>query len=80
MKKTDNYGAIVKIENIIEGDLSKVDENSLFTLLTRLAIGEGRGIVFLAGLRPYNRHLSFRMIGLSYEAGEIRWVCSLSAE
>ena len=42
MKKTDNYGAIVKIENIVEGDLSKVDENSLFTLLTRLAIGEGR--------------------------------------
>ncbi len=38
MKKTDNYGAIVKIENIVEGDLSKVDENSLFTLLTRLAI------------------------------------------
>ncbi|MCJ1968093.1 hypothetical protein LRM47_03570 [Candidatus Nanosynbacter sp. TM7-076] len=37
MKKTDNYGAIVKIENIV-GDLSKVDENSLFTLLTRLAI------------------------------------------
>ena len=43
MKKTDNYGAIVKIENIVGGgDLSKVDENSLFTLLTRLAIGEGR--------------------------------------
>ena len=41
MKKTDNYGAIVKIENIV-GDLSKVDENSLFTLLTRLAIKKGR--------------------------------------
>ena len=38
MKKTDNYDARVKIENIIEGDLDKVDENSLFTLLTRLAI------------------------------------------
>lgn len=41
MKKTDNYGAIVEIENIA-GDPSKVDKNSLFTLLTRLAIGEGR--------------------------------------
>ena len=28
MKKTDNYGAIVKIENIVEGDLSKVDEKA----------------------------------------------------
>ena len=28
MKKTDNYSAIVKIENIV-GDPSKVDENSL---------------------------------------------------
>ncbi len=37
MKKTDNYGAIVEIGNIV-GDPSKVDENSLFTLLTRLAI------------------------------------------
>ena len=42
MKKTDNYGARVKIENIIEGDLDKVDENSLFALLTRLAIGKDR--------------------------------------
>jgi len=42
MKKTDNYGARVKIENIIEGDLDKVDENSLFALLTRLAIKKGR--------------------------------------
>ena len=41
MKKTDNYGAIVEIKNIV-GDLSKVDENSLFTLLTRLAIKKGR--------------------------------------
>ena len=37
MRKIDNYGARVNIENIV-GDLSKVDENSLFTLLTRLAI------------------------------------------
>lgn len=42
MKKTDNYGARVKIENIIEGDLDKVDENSLFALLTGLAIGGDR--------------------------------------
>ena len=42
MKKTDNYGARVKIENIVEGDLSEVDENSLFALLTGLAIGKDR--------------------------------------
>ena len=42
MKKTDNYGARVKIENIIEGDLDKVDENSLFALLTGLTIKKGR--------------------------------------
>ncbi len=78
MKKTDNYGAIVKIENIV-GDLSKVDENSVVMINIRDTMN-WREIVFLAGLRPYNRHLSFRMIGLSCEAGEIRWVCSLSAE
>lgn len=42
MKKTDNYGARVKIENIVEGDLDKVDENSLFALLTGLAIEKDR--------------------------------------
>ena len=42
MKKTDNYGARVKIESIIEGDLDKVDENSLFALLTGLTIKKGR--------------------------------------
>ncbi len=42
MKKTDNYDARVKIENIIEGDLDKVDENSLFALLTGLTIKKGR--------------------------------------
>lgn len=42
MKKTDNYGARVKIENIVEGDLSEVDENSLFALLTGLTIKKGR--------------------------------------
>ena len=60
MKKTDNYGAIVKIENIVEGDLSKVDENSLFTLLTRLAIGEGRifdmGIILASRDDKYSGH------------------------
>lgn len=42
MKKTDNYGARVKIENIVEGDLSEVDENLLFALLTGLTIKKGR--------------------------------------
>ena len=60
MKKTDNYGAIVKIENIIEGDLSKVDENSLFTLLTRLAIKKGRifdmGIILASRDDKYSGH------------------------
>ena len=42
MKKTDNYGARVKIENIVERDLSEVDENSLFALLTGLTIKKGR--------------------------------------
>lgn len=60
MKKTDNYGAIVKIENIV-GDLSKVDENSLFTLLTRLAIGEGRifdmGIILASRDDKYSGHV-----------------------
>ena len=61
MKKTDNYGAIVKIENIIEGDLSKVDENSLFTLLTRLAIKKGRifdmGIILASRDDKYSGHV-----------------------
>ena len=61
MKKTDNYGARVEIENIIEGDLSKVDENSLFTLLTRLAIGEGRifdmGIILASRDDKYSGHV-----------------------
>ena len=35
MKKTDNYGARVKIENIMEGE---VDEDLLFALLTRLVV------------------------------------------
>lgn len=60
MKKTDNYGAIVKIENIVEGDLSKVDENSLFTLLTRLAIKKGRifdmGIILASRDDKYSGH------------------------
>ena len=59
MKKTDNYGAIVKIENIV-GDLSKVDENSLFTLLTRLAIKKGRifdmGIILASRDDKYSGH------------------------
>jgi hypothetical protein cdiviTM7_01629 len=42
MKKTDNYGARVKIENIVESDLSEVDKNSLFALLTGLTIKKGR--------------------------------------
>ena len=61
MKKTDNYGAIVKIENIVEGDLSKVDENSLFTLLTRLAIKKGRifdmGIILASRDDKYSGHV-----------------------
>ena len=62
MKKTDNYGAIVEIENIVGGgDLSKVDENSLFTLLTRLAIGEGRifdmGIILASRDDKYSGHV-----------------------
>ena len=62
MKKTDNYGARVKIENIVGGgDLSKVDENSLFTLLTRLAIGEGRifdmGIILASRDDKYSGHV-----------------------
>lgn len=60
MKKTDNYGAIVKIENIV-GDLSKVDENSLFTLLTRLAIKKGRifdmGIILASRDDKYSGHV-----------------------
>lgn len=99
MKKTDNYSARVEIENIV-GDPSKVDENSLFTLLTRLAIKKGRifdmGIILASRDDKYSGHdglaekrlpsrstsiqSPFRMIGLSCEAGEIRWVCSLSAE
>ena len=59
MKKTDNYSAIVTIENIV-GDPSKVDENSLFTLLTRLAIGEGRifdmGIILASRDDKYSGH------------------------
>lgn len=35
MRKTDNYGARVKIENIMEGE---VDEDLLFALLTRLVV------------------------------------------
>ena len=62
MKKTDNYGAIVEIENIVGGgDLSKVDENSLFTLLTRLAIGKGRifdmGIILASRDDKYSGHV-----------------------
>ena len=61
MKKTDNYGARVKIENIVGGgDLSKVDENSLFTLLTRLAIEKGRifdmGIILASRDDKYSGH------------------------
>ena len=61
MKKTDNYDARVKIENIIEGDLDKVDENSLFTLLTRLAIKKGRifdmGIILASRDDKYSGHV-----------------------
>ena len=43
------------------GDLSKVDENSLFTLLTRLAIGEGRifdmGIILASRDDKYSGHV-----------------------
>ena len=60
MRKIDNYGARVNIENIV-GDLSKVDENSLFTLLTRLAIGEGRifdmGIILASRDDKYSGHV-----------------------
>ena len=35
MRKTDNYGARVNIENIMEGE---VDEDLLFALLTRLVV------------------------------------------
>ena len=60
MKKTDNYGAIVNIENIV-GDPSKVDENSLFTLLTRLAIKKGRifdmGIILASRDDKYSGHV-----------------------
>ena len=59
MKKTDNYSAIVTIENIV-GDPSKFDENSLFTLLTRLAIGKGRifdmGIILASRDDKYSGH------------------------
>lgn len=93
MKKTDNYGARVKIENIVEGDPSEVDENSLFALLTGLTIKKGRifdmdiilasrddkysGHSMLAEKRlpadphPCYRHLSFRVVKLSCEAGGI---------
>lgn len=60
MKKTDNYGARVEIENIV-GDPSKVDENSLFTLLTRLAIKKGRifdmGIILASRDDKYSGHV-----------------------
>ena len=60
MKKTDNYGARVKIENIVEGNLREVDENSLFTLLTRLDIGEDRifdmGIILASRDDKYSGH------------------------
>jgi len=59
MKKTDNYSARVEIKNIV-GDPSKVDENSLFTLLTRLA-GEGRifdmGIILASRDDKYSGHV-----------------------
>lgn len=59
MKKTDNYGARVEIENIV-GDPSKVDENSLFTLLIRLAIKKGRifdmGIILASRDDKYSGH------------------------
>ena len=59
MKKTDNYGARVKIENIVS-DLDKVDENSLFTLLTRLTITKGRifdmGIILASRDDKYSGH------------------------
>lgn len=35
MRKTDNYGARVNIENIMEGE---VNEDLLFALLTRLVV------------------------------------------
>ena len=87
MRKTDNYGARVNIENIMEGE---VNEDLLFALLTRLVVKdevldmdvmlasrchEYSGHIMLAEKRllasphPYNRHFSFRMIGLSCEAG-----------
>ena len=60
MKKTDNYSARVEIENIV-GDPSKVDENSLFTLLTRLAIRKGRifdmGIILASRDDKYSGHV-----------------------
>ena len=60
MKKTDNYSARVEIENIV-GDPSKVDENSLFTLLTRLAIKKGRifdmGIILASRDDKYSGHV-----------------------
>lgn len=60
MKKTDNYSARVEIENIV-GDPSKVDENSLFTLLTRLVIKKGRifdmGIILASRDDKYSGHV-----------------------
>ena len=60
MRKIDNYGARVNIENIV-GDLSKVDENSLFTLLTRLTIKKGRifdmGIILASRDDKYSGHV-----------------------
>lgn len=60
MKKTDNYSARVEIENIV-GDPSKVDENSLFTLLIRLAIKKGRifdmGIILASRDDKYSGHV-----------------------
>ena len=58
MRKTDNYGARVNIENIMEGE---VNEDLLFALLTRLAIGKGRifdmGIILASRDDKYSGHV-----------------------
>ena len=57
MKKTDNYGARVKIENIMEGE---VDEDLLFALLTRLVVKDevlDMDVMLASRCREYSGHI-----------------------
>jgi len=57
MKKTDNYGARVNIENIMEGE---VDEDLLFALLTRLVVKDevlDMDVMLASRCREYSGHI-----------------------